>query len=156
MYRLLRQVIINIACSCKIHRQTKPTCAVWELFNKRKKFKLKFANFVVNGWYIDRKKVTMIEITKRVSFWAKRYRVVLCVALIWRFRLPKCLSSPLIIRYSDLNICKTLCFSLTKFSYKSSSQHLECKIFERAFIEIFCVRNWQLQIYLLLSTEYSG
>lgn len=152
MYRLLRQVIINIACSCKIHRQTKPTCAVWELFNKRKKFKLKFANFVINGWYIDRKSSH------------RYYRVIIILSEVfscgfmrcfWRFRLPKCLSSPLIIRYSDLNICKTLYFSLTKFSYKSSSQYLECKIFERAFIEIFCVRNWQLQIYLLLPTEYS-
>ena len=63
-------------------------------------------------------------------------------ALFWRIRLPKCLSSPLVIRYSaDLNICKTLCFSLIKLSYKSLSQHLECKISESAFIEIVCMRN---------------
>lgn len=127
------------------------TCAVWELFNQRNKLKLKFANFVINGWYIDRKRFTSI-LSSEYNF--ERGVIVRFCALFWRIRLPKCLSSPLIIRYSaDLNICKTLCFSLIKLSYKSLSQHLECKISESAFIEIFCMRNWQLQIYLLLPSE---
>jgi len=46
-----------------------------------------------------------------------------CAALFLGFRLPKCLNFTSIMRYSFLNICETLCFSLIKLSYKSLSQH---------------------------------